>query len=76
MNLAAALRRALDQPLLDQCRTEFIGQRDDAREAVAAAWLAFARWAVGVTPSKPTLADEPAPTVISQEYAPAWRFTA
>ncbi len=35
--------------------------------SVAAAWLAFARWAVGVAPRKPTLAAALAPTVISQE---------
>lgn len=38
--------------------------------SVAAAWLAFARWAVGVAPWHPTMADALAPTVISQEQAP------
>ncbi len=43
---------------------------------VASASAARARWAVGVAPWNPTLAVVFAPTLISQEYAPAWRFTA
>ena len=53
-------------------RSSFASVMTVAR-SVAAAWLAFARWALGVAPWKPTLADVPAPTVISQEYAPVWQ---
>jgi len=52
------------------------GPRIACEAHMTAAWLAFARWAVGVAPWEPTLADAVAPTVISQVYTATCRFAA
>jgi len=54
-------------------RSSFASVTTVAR-SVAAAWLAFARWAVGVAPWKPTLADALAPTVFSECQEPPLPF--
>jgi hypothetical protein len=43
---------------------------------VTAGWLALARWAAGVAPWNPTLAEAFAPTVISHEFPQGRRVDA